>query len=78
MTLSNRLREYNGWRRGADMQQPDPELITELIETAACRLEVLEREHAEFFEKWHEERRKREKIEFVYKDLLDAVRALNQ
>lgn len=28
----------------------------------AARLEVLEREHAEFFEQWHGERRKREKL----------------
>ena len=78
MTLSNRLREYNEWRRGADMEQPNPVAIGELIATAAYRLDVLEREHAEFFDKWHEERRKREQIEFVYKDLLDAVRAINQ
>lgn len=26
------------------------------------RLEVLEREHSEFFERWHAERRKREKL----------------
>ena len=29
---------------------------------AADRLEVLEREHQEFFERWHDERRKREKL----------------
>ena len=27
------------------------------------RLEVLEREHSEFFERWHDERRKREALE---------------
>lgn len=38
------------------------------------RLEVLEREHSEFFERWHGERRKREKlahdIERCYRMLL--------
>ena len=29
---------------------------------AAARLDVLEREHAEFYERWHSERRKREKL----------------
>ena len=45
--LSDRLREYNAWRRGGDGPQPDPTEIGELIESAAARLEVLEREHEE-------------------------------
>lgn len=34
---------------------------------AAARLEVLEREHAEFFERWHVERRKREALRMALK-----------
>jgi len=33
-----------------------------MIKELECRLEVLEREHAEFFERWHGERRKRERL----------------
>lgn len=36
--------------------------VSESLDTAD-RLEVLEREHAEFFNRWHEERRKRESME---------------
>ena len=32
------------------------------IDLAADRLEVMEREHAEFFDRWHGERRRREKL----------------
>lgn len=44
------------------MKQPDPTALGELIDGVADRLEVLEREHVEFFERWHEERRKRERL----------------
>ena len=37
------------------------------------RLEVLEREHTEFFEKWHEERRKREKWQQVIVAAVELV-----
>ena len=57
------LRKYNRWRRGdGRMKMPDPKELGELIDGAADRLEVLEREHQEFFERWHDERRKREKL----------------
>lgn len=36
---------------------------------AADRLEVLEREHQEFFERWHDERRKREALQLKFVDL---------
>ena len=63
MELHKRLRRYNRWRRGdMRMKQPDPTEVGELIEGAADRLEVLERENAEYFERWHSERRRREKL----------------
>lgn len=63
MEQCERLRRYNRWRRGDNrMKQPDPKELGELIDGVADRLEVLEREHSEFFERWHEERRKREKL----------------
>jgi hypothetical protein len=37
------------------------------------RLEVLEREHTEFFERWHEERRKREKWQQVIVAAVELV-----
>lgn len=40
------------------------------------RLEVLEREHAEFYERWHEERRKREALEFAIRDVFPAAHRL--
>lgn len=43
---------------------PDPKELGELIDDVADRLEVLEREHSEFFERWHGERRKREKLTY--------------
>jgi hypothetical protein len=61
--LSDRLREYNAWRRGGDGPQPDPTEIGELIESAAARLEVLERETTNYFDRWHETRRKLEAFE---------------
>lgn len=58
-----RLRRYNRWRRGDKrLKAPDPKALGELIDGVADRLEVLEREHTEFFERWHGERRKREKL----------------
>lgn len=63
MTYLQTLKDYNAWRRGAEMPQPDPAEIGEAIDTAIARLEVLEREHEEFFDRWHEERRKREALE---------------
>jgi hypothetical protein len=67
MDISARLRKYNEWRRGADGPQPNPKEVGELIDSAADRLEVLERETTEFFERWHEERRKREALELSLK-----------
>lgn len=61
--LSDDLRRYNRWRRGDQrLKTPDPKRLGELIDSAADRLEVLEREHTEFFDRWHDERRKREKL----------------
>lgn len=58
MQQHEQLRKYNRWRRGDKrLKMPDPKALGELIEGAADRLEVLEREHAEFFERWHEHRR---------------------
>ena len=58
-----RLRRYNRWRRGDKrLKAPDPKVLGELIDGVADRLEVLEREHTEFFERWHGERRKREQL----------------
>jgi hypothetical protein len=62
MTYLQTLKDYNAWRRGAEMPQPAPAEIGEAIDTAIARLEVLEREHEEFFDRWHEERRKRERL----------------
>jgi hypothetical protein len=45
-TISERLREFNAWRRGAETEQPNSTEIGLLIECAADRLEVLERESA--------------------------------
>ena len=49
------------------------------IDLAADRLEVLEREHAEFFDRWHGERRMREKlvddVERCYRMLLSEPNA---
>lgn len=75
MTLSDRLRRYNRWRRGDKrLKQPNPTALGELIDAAADRLEVLEREHREYFERWHAERRSREtllsNIERCYRMLL--------
>ena len=75
MTLSDRLRRYNRWRRGDKrLKQPDPTALGELIDAAADRLEVLEREHRDHFDQWHAERRRREKllsdIERCYRMLL--------
>lgn len=75
MTLSDRLRRYNRWRRGDKrLKQPDPTALGELIDAAADRLEILEREHRDYFDQWHAERRRREKllsdIERCYRMLL--------
>ncbi len=75
MTLSDRLRRYNRWRRGdARIKQPNPAALGELIDAAADRLEVLEREHRDYFDQWHAERRRREAllsdIERCYRMLL--------
>ena len=40
------------------------------------RLEVLEREHQEFFERWHAERRKREALEDAIRDVFPAAHRL--
>ena len=63
MQQCEQLRKYNRWRRGDKrLKMPDPKELGELIDGVADRLEVLEREHSEFFEHWHGERRKREKL----------------
>lgn len=67
MEQHERLRQYNRWRRGeedwpSDDRGPDPKELGELIDGVADRLEVLEREHQKFFERWHGERRKREAL----------------
>ncbi len=63
MEQVERLRRYNRWRRGDKrLKQPDPKALGELLDGVADRLEVLEREHAEFFERWHEHRRAIEAI----------------
>ena len=63
MEQQEQLRKYNRWRRGDKrLKAPDPKALGELIDAVADRLEMLEREHVEFFERWHEERRRREKL----------------
>ena len=63
MEQQEQLRKYNRWRRGDKrLKAPDPKALGELIDAVADRLEMLEREHVEFFELWHEERRRREKL----------------
>jgi hypothetical protein len=63
MTQSDQLRIYNRWRRGDKrLKAPNPIKLGDLIDDVADRLEVLEREHQEFFDRWHEERRKREAL----------------
>lgn len=74
MEQCERLRRYNRWRRGEEDWQPDgrgpdPKELGELIDGVADRLEVLEREHQEFFERWHSERRRREALELAVKNL---------
>jgi hypothetical protein len=64
MQQCERLRKYNRWRRGDKrLKMPDPKELGELIDGVADRLEVLEREHTEFFDRWHDERRRREALE---------------
>ena len=64
MQQCEQLRKYNRWRRGdRRLKMPDPKKLGELIDGVADRLEVLEQEHAQFFERWHCERRRREKLE---------------
>ena len=75
MEQYERLRQYNRWRRGeedwaADERGPDPKELGELIDGAADRLEVLEREHQQFFERWHSERRKREALQHAAENLV--------
>ena len=63
MEQHERLRQYNRWLRGDKrLKAPNPKELGELIDSVADRLEVLEREHQEFFERWHGERRKREAL----------------
>ncbi len=75
MEQHERLRQYNRWRRGVedwspDDRGPDPKELGELIDSVADRLEVLEREHQEFFERWHGERRKREALQHAAENLV--------
>jgi hypothetical protein len=72
-TQSQQLRKYNRWRRGdVRINQPSPQHLGELIDSVADRLEVLEREHAEFFDNWHTERRLREKLELHLEAILQG------
>lgn len=72
MNQSDRLRLYNRWRRGDEsLEQPNPTELGELLDGVADRLEVLEREHELFYNRWHEERRKREKLEAAIQQLVD-------
>ena len=66
-TISERLRQYNAWRRDdtGELSMPHPTELGELIDSAADRLDVLEQEHQMYFDRWHEERRKREAIELL-------------
>ena len=77
MKQCEQLREYNRWRRGDNsIKQPNPKKLGELLDSVADRLEVLEREHAEFFERWHEERRKREELELAAKRMIDRLKII--
>lgn len=59
MTYSERLRQYNRWRRGDEREMhPDPRELGELIDSVADQLEILEGERAELFRLWKEECRK--------------------
>lgn len=78
MELHERLRKYNRWRRGEedwtdDERGPDPKELAELIDEAADRLEVLERESAAFFARWHEERRRMDWIGVYGTFCVDSV-----
>jgi hypothetical protein len=42
-----------------------------MMKSAADRLEVLEREHAAFFERWNQERKRREDLELALSALVD-------
>lgn len=65
---SEQLRQHNAWRRGDDsVPAPNPRELGELLDSVADRLEVLERENVEYFDHWHEERRKREALELAVK-----------
>jgi len=76
MEQHERLRQYNRWRRGDDRElQPAPKELGELIEGVADRLEVLEREHKEFFERWHDERRKREAMALLLQQVFADAQA---
>lgn len=50
--------------------------LTPASPQAEGRLEVLEREHQEFFERWHEERRKREAMEDAMRSVFPAAHRL--
>lgn len=47
-------------------------------EPMTARLEVLEREHTEFFDRWHDERRKREAVELERDALAAQVAELRE
>lgn len=51
-------------------------LVNLAREPMAARLEVLEREHTEFFDRWHDERRKREAVELERDALAAQVKEL--
>jgi hypothetical protein len=74
MDLHERLREFNKWRRGeTDDPQPCPKEIGELLDSAADRLEVLERESQHHFEQWHREKRLRQALEMTLEDIKDGL-----
>lgn len=70
-----KLRQYNRWRRGEedwarDERGPDPKELGDLLDGVADRLEVLEREHQTFFDRWHGDRRKLEALQLAAENLV--------
>ena len=53
-------------------------LVNLAREPMAARLEVLERKHTEFFDRWHDERRKREALELERDALAAQVKELRE
>lgn len=75
MKQHEQLRRYNRWRRGDKrLKSPDPKALGELLDGVADRLEVLEREHAEFLARWHAERLQRERLASAIAAMLGVER----